>query len=777
MIIRLIATVTLLTSSAALAAPLNASPALSVGTFTQQIGGAFGHDAGITELDIRSIAVMPDNTVFAGTTRGLVQRSGDVFTPVAGLESAEILALAAHGDSLLIATPSHVYIRTGDTLEAWMEALPARPTSIAWDTDHIVLGSVHGFFTVTKGNVAPEETLHAFMGETRRVFGVAARDSRVSVASQTGLYERAPGGTWAPVFPWEAAERWSPVDVRAVAYDAEGRLWFAAPQGVGCRQTAGEWNLYTGADGLPYNDFTAIAAGPGGAIWLGTRFGAIHFDGSEWAYREGRRWLPDNEVRAIALDPAGNAWFATGAGVGLIEQRPMTFAEKAAYYEDEIDRYHRRTPYGYVWNARLAEPGDKSTASQYDSDNDGQYTGLYGAAEAFAYAATRDPKAKERATKAFEALAFLSEVAQGGEHPAPPGFIARTILPTSGPNPNEHDSPDRDRKKQETDKLWKVIEPRWPTSADGQWYWKSDTSSDELDGHFFLYGLYYDLVAETDAEKARAREVTGRVADHLLEHDFRLVDHDGRPTRWAHFSPKDLNDDPNWWTERGLNSMSILTYLSIAHHVTGDAKYRAAFEDLAWNHHYALNAMTMPKLQAGPGSFVQFDEEMAFMNYYHLLGYETDPALLRMFQNSIYYYWQLERYELNPFLNFVYASRCLHQTMTTQWGATDLSPTGPWLAQSVDTLKRFPWDLVDWRHTNSKRIDIVPLPDHAREPGEAEGKGFRTNGYVIPIDERQTLGTSDDVWELDTGGDGHGMVNGYPYLLAYYMGLYHGFVK
>jgi len=83
-----------------------------------------------------------------------------------------------------------------------------------------------------------------------------------------------------------------------------------------------------------------------------------------------------------------------------------------------------------------------------DTDNDGQYTGLYGAAECFAYAATGDPKAKERATKAFEALAFLSEVTQGGSHPAPPGFIARTILPTSGPNPNEYDSPERDRERQ-----------------------------------------------------------------------------------------------------------------------------------------------------------------------------------------------------------------------------------------------------------------------------------------------------------------------------------------
>ncbi|MCJ7638688.1 MAG: hypothetical protein MUO70_02185, partial [Euryarchaeota archaeon] len=33
-----------------------------------------------------------------------------------------------------------------------------------------------------------------------------------------------------------------------------------------------------------------------------------------------------------------------------------------------------------------------------DSDNDGLWTSMYGAGECFAYAATKDPKAKERAT-------------------------------------------------------------------------------------------------------------------------------------------------------------------------------------------------------------------------------------------------------------------------------------------------------------------------------------------------------------------------------------------
>ena len=71
---------------------------------------------------------------------------------------------------------------------------------------------------------------------------------------------------------------------------------------------------------------------------------------------------------------------------------------------------------------------------------------MYGAGECFAYAATKDPKAKRRATAAFEALRFLSQVTQGGSNPGPAGFPARSILPTSGRNPN----PNREDAERET---------------------------------------------------------------------------------------------------------------------------------------------------------------------------------------------------------------------------------------------------------------------------------------------------------------------------------------
>ena len=42
----------------------------------------------------------------------------------------------------------------------------------------------------------------------------------------------------------------------------------------------------------------------------------------------------------------------------------------------------------------LTRPGDKSEIAYHPSDNDGLWTSMYGAGECFAFAATKNPKAK-----------------------------------------------------------------------------------------------------------------------------------------------------------------------------------------------------------------------------------------------------------------------------------------------------------------------------------------------------------------------------------------------
>lgn len=165
---------------------------------------------------------------------------------------------------------------------------------------------------------------------------VAAPDGTLAEARPAGLFVKPRGGAWHRELPSDGRRSWAVTDVRGVAFDARGRLWFCSPQGAGVLD-GGRWKLYEGADGLPYDDFTAIATGGDGSVWFGTKIGAIRFDGEHWAYRQGRRWLPHDEVRSIAVQADGTAWIATAGGIARIARRPMTLAEKARFFEEEID--------------------------------------------------------------------------------------------------------------------------------------------------------------------------------------------------------------------------------------------------------------------------------------------------------------------------------------------------------------------------------------------------------------------------------------------------------
>ncbi|MCA9099077.1 MAG: hypothetical protein KDA36_11845, partial [Planctomycetaceae bacterium] len=331
-----------------------------------------------------------------------------------------------------------------------------------------------------------------------------------------------------------------------------------------------------------------------------------------------------------------------------------------------------------------------------------------------------------------------------------------------------------DINRNKRDSLWKIMRPRVPVDRTGQWYWKCDSSSDELDGHFFGYAIYYDLLCQTEERKEPVRQLVRDIIEHLLTHDYALVDHDGKPTRWAHFSPNDLNRKPAWVSERGMNSYAMLTYLSIAHHITGDQKYRDIYIKLAMDHGFGMNGMSQYKWIPGshsPGH--QPGDNLTFMNYYHLLRYETDPTLLSMYYFAIDRHWSFEKYERNSFTNFIYAACCRGKIRKDNWREVDLSPPAKCYEDAVDTLKRYPLDLVEWPMSNAHRIDMLPLEGEDREHAKI-GSGI--DGHAFPIDERHEIYWDWDPWKLGSNNQGMVLRPGFHYLLAYYMGRFHGFI-
>ena len=737
--------------------------------FSQEVAGYFDIRASLSSNtlsvlrtnvssgDIQLVDALPDGSVwFYAAGHWFIHRPSAPTWSMGGTESASGFVFAGSGDSAVATrfAPSNVVqiLRRGVTNYLVLKteiyaAVPDRLIPLGWPAG----------FGINQAAADTEGTLW--------------------VAAEGGLFRFA-GQKWEPVVVRDGlGRRWATEDVRGIAVDSANQIWVATKAGI-MRRSPEKWSFFEGKDGLPWNDFTCAAAGANGEVWFGTHWGAIRWDGKEFHYRQGPRWLPSDDVRQMVVDTHGNAWFATAAGVGQIARQSMTLAEKAEFYEQELEHYIKRTPYGYVAEAPLRTPGDKSTAWPEDSDNDGLWTSMYGAGETFAYAATHDPKAKERAAKAFEALRFLQKVTQGGTPAPDKGFIARTIRPIDWPNPNSETVPN-EAEELRHDLLFKEPRPRWPKSADGKWYWKSDTSSDELDGHYFFYPLYFDFCAETDAEKDRVREVVRDLTDHIIAHGFTLTDHDGKPTRWGVFSPQSLNHDRRWWAERGLNSLSMLNYLTIAAHVTGDAKYLKAAHDLIDREGYMQNIF-YPKVQSGPSTGNQSDDEMAFMNYYNLLRYTEDPLLRNAALMSYNAYWEMEVPEMNPFFNFAYAAHATGQTYTNTWGRQPANPIGTWHADSMATLYGFPLDRREWAAHNSHRLDVVHVAgEYSHEPylHTDTGDGRRVNGRVVPIENRHFNHWNCNPWHLDYGGNGGQLASGTVFLLPYYMGLYHGYIE
>jgi len=691
-------------------------PHVTVGQFSQEVARSYTTDNGLPSNDVRSIYLDREGSIWASTEKGWAVWNGRDWSP---------------------SNPPRASESVGHVPSAKYAAVEGRVNQVA---------------IVSGGNV------------------VAACSNGLLVETNEGFK------------PWVVEDgsgrRWGSSDVRGVAVDSYGQLWFASLAGAACQTTAG-WKFYTGSEGLPHNDFTVVKAGDNGVVWFGTHMGAIRFDGHEFFYRQGRRWLPNDDIRDIVIDSSGDVWFATAGGIGVIGKQSMTLAEKAEFYEDEMERYIRRTPYGYVSEVSLKHPGDKSEITYHDSDNDGLWTSMYGAGECFAFAATGDSRAKNRAQRAFEALRFLQKVTQGCEHSPPKGYVARTIRSVDLPDPNIGRLEGDKKSREKDDSLWKVYEPRWPKSADGKWYWKSDTSSDEVDGHYFFYPAYYDLVADTEEEKERVREVVRDLTDHLIEHDYNLIDHDGTPTRWGYYGPESMNHDKSWWSERGLKSLSLLSYLAVAEHMTGDPKYGERSDELIRDHAYLTNAMIY-KIHRGPGSGNQSDDEMAFMCYYNLMKYTKNEELRDRLMLSFFSAWANEQPEMNPFFNFAYAAFGLEEKYKDQWGTHSLKPWDGWLEDSMATLEGFPLDRLDWASKNAHRLDVrylnrqqatTDVTDESKHP-----TGYQVNGKVIPVENRHFNHWNTNPWILNYGGEGKQLGNGTVFLLPYYMGLYHGFI-
>ncbi len=461
-----------------------------------------------------------------------------------------------------------------------------------------------------------------------------------------------------------------------------------------------------------------------GAIWSGGPQGLWRVDEKAPArdrrqYFAGKRYLPDDEVQRVVADAAGGVWVRTRTGVSHIELRPMTLLQKAEVMEQNVRLRHDR--YGMLGDSRLEVAGDLSTNQHLDNDNNGLWTAIYAAAECFRYATVKSPEALANARKAVDALLFLEEVTGRRGFPARSYIRKGDRMPASG---------------------------EWHWTADGQIYWKGDTSSDEIVGHMFAFAVAYDLLPDAGL-KARIAATTGRIMDHIVSNGYYLIDVDGQPTTWGKWSPKYFAEDPE---DSALNALELLSFLKTAAHITGDAKYEAEYRKVAHDMGYATLILRLHDVRKE----LNFsDEELAMLPFYGVFRYERDPAMLAAYRQALDDWWQNIRRQLCPPWTFIY--------LTGRPGATvDLEG-------AVWTLYRMPLDLVDWDVRNAHRSDI-------EWTGEPDRHGRREARTLLPPDERPVMRWNANPFVVDGGRGGRSESDGGAFLLAYWLGRYHGFL-
>ena len=480
---------------------------------------------------------------------------------------------------------------------------------------------------------------------------------------------------------------------------------------------------------LPCTDIRCIKA-IGGRTWFGTLQGAfVTRDGGRIDYYASKRWLVDDTVIDIAPGPDGSVLVLTEKGLSIIRFKEMTLADKAAHFDRVMRQRHIR--YGFNSALVMSEPGDLSTGTLIDTDNDGLWTAMYLAGELFRYAVTKSDDALRNCYESFEAMERLSEITPME------GFPARSF----------------DRAGyQVSDKS------RWQPAEDKRWSWKATTSSDEIVGHFFAYTIFAEIVPDP-AWKRRAVALMDAIIDHIVRNNWYLVDYDGKPTQWGRWHPEYVNQFPRQVGDRKLNSAEIISFLQAAYHFTGKELYRQKAFELIEKHGYLDNIMIqITELARVPGidlttEWNHSDDELAFLTYWNLYRYAFTNELRDKYRQAIQEHWEVERPEKNPLWNFIYADT----------GAREFD-----LEESIWTLKEFPLDTISWTVRNSGRKDLELLEPNFRQ---------QTTKAVLPPDERPMSKHNGNAFDLDGGDEGREEFAPDIYLLPYWLGRYLGVIR
>ncbi|WP_230981490.1 hypothetical protein [Echinicola salinicaeni] len=476
-----------------------------------------------------------------------------------------------------------------------------------------------------------------------------------------------------------------------------------------------------------------------GNIWFGSEKGAFMLkpDGT-YNYYFGERWLLGDKVVDISRGEAGEVLILSEEGLSKLIFKRQTLYDKAMYYEDQVRDRHIR--FGFNSSLGNMEKGNVDSGRLKDSDNDGLWTSMYLGGQAFRYAVSHSEEALQNIRESLDAMERLY-----------------TINPVEG-------FPSRSFNRAGYKKH--LADPeRWQRSSHPEWDWKATTSSDEAIGHIFAFGVIAEIVDDEPVKK-KAIQLLDALMQHIVDHDFYLVDYDGKPTLWGKWNPEYVNGFPPMVGDRKLNSSNIIGMLQTAYHFTEKEIYREKAFELIEAHGYFDNLMvSMDRIgnadeEAGEWaemlsqSWNHSDDEMYFLGYWGLYRYAFNDTLKSHYADAIKDHWEAEKPEKDGLWNIFTAM---------------VSPDDYGQQEAIWYLKEYPLDLINWTMNNSHRKDIELLEPNFRE---------QATQTVLPPDELKIRRHNANRFSLDGGNNGTSENSaGDIWLLPYWMGRYLGVIS
>ena len=491
---------------------------------------------------------------------------------------------------------------------------------------------------------------------------------------------------------------------------------------------------------------------------------------------------------------------------------PESLVSKAAYYDDIAMRLHFHPQLKWIAPVTLPKsevecPQDvagpcyaptvpEATATWEDveywhtGENDGLWSALYLASQAFRYGATKDPVALENIRKLMEGEKWRMEIT------GVPGLFTRQYIPKDVAGiqcPTDlHEYIPDDIK--DDNKWLRVGDDGCIYTVDGGtmewvkqevcgldnyagWCLLDNVSQDEYAGHMFALGAIYKLVDDATI-KADAAKLLGQVGRHLADNWMHFIDWDGRDTEHGKMNIYSFADSP------GFLAVHSLGFMLMAAEATNNQRLWDFFDKCllqkdggpceGWPYPeppYDTEISNMLLYNGPLGCKANYNNfSMVFAAIHNLAWFLKDAGLMATVQDTFENHFMDDgnqpralTVQKNPWFNFGFAA---------------MKKLGPENPQAFELVEDGICSLREFQASQAQRFGNSA--ENYAEFCESRFEGRFMAENPIPIPERctSTFEWWGDPYQLETCTAAPWNIQ-VPtgYLLPYWMGRYYGFIS